>query len=171
MFQISTFAVSWECSCSVPRLGKFWGHCKHMPGKLQNLEHLKCACSVPRISPDFPTSGTLQEHSQDIANVLIWNIFGTSLWFFSNFPSLVHCDHTDGNTAKSLQMSHSGTSLVPSLANLKVYPQFTQWEHHSHMTWNTANVLAVFLDCDIWVHHQYFFGNIHSFPVDYLMGP
>src|ERR1700753_4353785 len=37
------------------------------------------------------------------------------------------------------------------------------------MTWNTANVLAVFLDCDIWAHHQYFFGNIHSFPVDYLM--
>src|ERR1700753_2898890 len=38
------------------------------------------------------------------------------------------------------------------------------------MTWNTANALAVFLDCDIWVHHQYFFGNIHSFPVGYLMG-
>src|ERR1700755_2380165 len=38
------------------------------------------------------------------------------------------------------------------------------------MTWNTANVLAVFLDCDIWVHHQYFFGNIHSFPVISPMG-
>src|SRR6201992_4244145 len=38
------------------------------------------------------------------------------------------------------------------------------------MTWNTANVLAVFLDCDIWVHHQYFFGNIHSFPVVSPMG-
>src|ERR1700753_4243910 len=33
------------------------------------------------------------------------------------------------------------------------------------MTWNTAHVLAVFLDCDIWVHHKYFFGNIHSVPV------
>src|ERR1700753_3810024 len=38
------------------------------------------------------------------------------------------------------------------------------------MTWNTANVLAVFLDCDIWVHHQYFFGNIHCFPVVSPMG-
>src|SRR6201992_43530 len=38
------------------------------------------------------------------------------------------------------------------------------------MTWNTANVLAVFLDCDIWVHHQYFFRNIHSFPVISPMG-
>ena len=38
------------------------------------------------------------------------------------------------------------------------------------MTWNTTNVLAVFLDCDIWVHHRYFFGNIHSFPVISPMG-
>src|ERR1700759_5078875 len=38
------------------------------------------------------------------------------------------------------------------------------------MTWNTANVLAVFLDCDMWVHHQYLFGNIHSFPVISPMG-
>src|ERR1700753_503478 len=38
------------------------------------------------------------------------------------------------------------------------------------MTWNTTNVLAVFLDCDIWVHHRYFFGNIHSFPVVSPMG-
>src|SRR6201992_2178831 len=38
------------------------------------------------------------------------------------------------------------------------------------MTWNTTNVLAVFLDCDIWVHHRYFFGNIHSFPVISSMG-
>src|ERR1700755_1536515 len=38
------------------------------------------------------------------------------------------------------------------------------------MTWNTANVQAVFLYCDIWVHHWYFFGNIHSFPVISPMG-
>src|ERR1700759_1626741 len=38
------------------------------------------------------------------------------------------------------------------------------------MTWNTTNVLAVFLDCDIWVHHRYFFGKIHSFPVISPMG-
>src|ERR1700753_77970 len=128
MFQISTFAVSWECSCSVPLLEKFG----EILGTLQ--AHFKCSkfCSFPgmclQCSQNFPkfyqkqyTAGTLQ----DTANALIWNIFGTLLWFFSNFPSPVHCDHTDGNTAKSLQMSHSGTSLVLSLTNLKVYPQFT----------------------------------------------
>src|ERR1700753_842186 len=90
MFQISTFAVSWECSCSVPLLGKFGeilGTLQAHARKLQNLEHLKCACSVPRISPNFPKSSTLQEHSQDTANVLIWNIFGTFLWFFQNFQA------------------------------------------------------------------------------------
>src|ERR1700753_577124 len=132
MFLSGSLAVTLQCPGSVPavylfweNLGKFWEHCKHLPGKLQNLEQLKCACRVPRMSPNFPKSSTLQEHSQDTANVLIWNIFGTLLWFFSNFLCLVHCDHTDGNTAKSLLMSHSGTSLVLSLANLKVYPQLT----------------------------------------------
>src|SRR6201992_1003938 len=142
MYQRCSKSVHLQCPGSVPavycfweNLGKFREHCKHMPGKLQNSEHSKCTCSVSRISPNFTKSGTLQEHSQDTANVLIWNIFGTLLWFFSNFLSPVHCDHTDGNTAKSLQMSHSGTSLELSLANLKVYPQFTQWEHCGHMTW------------------------------------
>src|ERR1700753_3895693 len=99
MYQRCSKSVHLQCPGSFPALycfwenfGKFWGHCKHMPGKLKNLEHLKCACSVSRISPNFPKSGTLQEHSQDTANVLIWNIFGTSLWFFQNFPSQVHCD-------------------------------------------------------------------------------
>src|ERR1700753_889600 len=128
MFQISTSAVSWECSCSVPLLGKFG----EILGTVQ--AHFKCSkcCSFPGMClqcsqnfPKFSQSGTLQEHSQNTANVLIWNILGTLLWLFSKFPSPVHCDHTDGNTAKSLQMSHLGTSLVLSLANLKVYPQFT----------------------------------------------
>src|ERR1700759_3058981 len=38
------------------------------------------------------------------------------------------------------------------------------------MTWTTTHVLAVFRDCVIWVPHQYFFGNIHSFPVISPMG-
>src|ERR1700759_2343667 len=88
MFHISTFAVSWECSCSVPLLGKIWGHCKHMPGKQQNLEHLKCACSVPRISPNFPKSGTLQEHSQDTANEPLRNITGTFFGKPQGLPSV-----------------------------------------------------------------------------------
>src|ERR1700759_3310128 len=132
MYQRCSRSVHLQCPGSVPavyrfweNLGKFWGHCKHISNVPIFAVFLVCAFSVPRISPNFPKSGTLQEHSQDTANVLIWNIFGTSLWFFQNFSSQVHCDHTDGNTAKSLQMSHSGTSLVLSLANLKVYPQFT----------------------------------------------
>src|ERR1700753_4020780 len=94
MCQRCSKSVHLQCPGSVPavyhfceNLGKFWDHCKHMPGKLQYLDHLKCACSVPRISPNCPKSGTLQEHSQDTANVLIWNIFGTSLWFFQNFQA------------------------------------------------------------------------------------
>src|SRR6201992_2809574 len=123
-----TQSVHLQCPGSVPavycfweNLGKFWEHCKHVSNVPSFAVFLACACSVPRISPTFTKCGTLQEHSQDTANVLIWYI----ALVLSKFPSLVHCDHTDGNTAKSLQMSHSGTSLVLSLANLKVYPQFT----------------------------------------------
>src|SRR6201992_4319980 len=167
MFPISTFAVSLELSCSVPLLGKFG----EILGTLQ--AHVKCSkfCSFPgmclQCPQNFPkfsqrwyTAGKLPGHCKCTDLEHLWYI----ALVLSKVPSLVHCDHTDENTAKSLQMSRSGTSLALSLANLKVYPQFTQWEHCGHMTWNTANVLAVFLDCDIWVHHQYFFGNIHSFP-------
>src|ERR1700753_4051783 len=87
MFQISTFAVSWECSCSVLLLEKFG----EILGTLQ--AHFKCSkfCSFPgmclQFPQNFPKSGTLQEHSQDTANVLMRNIFGTSLWFFQNFQA------------------------------------------------------------------------------------
>src|SRR6201992_346512 len=173
MFQISTFAVSWECSCSVSLVGKFGeilgtlqAHARKT-AKLGTFEMcLQCPKNFPKFSQRRYTAGTLPGHCKCTDLEHLWYI----PWVLSKFPSLVHRDHTDGNTAKSLQMSHSGTSLVLSLANLKVYPQFTQWEHCGHMTWNTANVLAVFLDCDIWVHHQYFFGNIHSFPVISPMG-
>src|SRR6201992_305632 len=128
MYQRCSKSVHLQCPGSVPTLYRFWeilgtlqAHARKTakPGTFEMC--LQCSQNFPK----FSQSGTLQEHSQDTANVLIWNIFGTSLGFFSNFPSPVHCDHTDGNTAKSLQMSHSGTSLVLSLANFKVYPQFT----------------------------------------------
>src|ERR1700753_1186579 len=65
--------------------------CGEILGTLQ--AHFKCSkfCSFPgmclQFPQNFPKSGTLQEHSQDTANVLMRNIFGTSLWFFQNFQA------------------------------------------------------------------------------------
>src|ERR1700759_5593885 len=94
MHQRCSKLVHLRCPGSVPavycfweNLGKFWGHCKHISNVPSFAVFLACACSVPRISPNFPKSSTLQEHSQDTANVLIGNIFGTSLWFFQNFQA------------------------------------------------------------------------------------
>src|SRR6201992_4228770 len=94
MYQKCSKSVHLQCPGSVPavyrlweNLGKFWEHCKHISNVPSFAVFLACACSVPRISPNFPKGGTLQEHSQDTANVLIWNIFGTSLWFFQNFQA------------------------------------------------------------------------------------
>src|SRR6201992_4363431 len=94
MYQRCSESVHLRCPGSVPaayrfwdNLGKFWEHCKHISNVPSVAVFLACACSVPRISPNFPKSGTLQEHSQDTANVLIRNIFGTSLWFFQNFQA------------------------------------------------------------------------------------
>src|ERR1700753_1414239 len=91
MYQRCSRSVHLQCPESVPavyrflgNLWEFWGHCKHISNVPSFGFCLGCACSVPRISQNFPKSGTLQEHSQDTANVLIWNIFGTSLWFFQN---------------------------------------------------------------------------------------
>src|ERR1700753_3133954 len=159
----SVLGVFLQCTA----FGKIWGNSGDTTSTFQMFQVLQfpgmclqCPQNFPKFSQKRYTAGTLPGHCKCTDLEHLWYI---SL-VLSKFPSLVHCDHTDGNTAKSLQMSHSGTALALSLANLKVYPQFTQWEHCGHMTWHTANVLAVFLDCDIWVHHQYFFGNIHSFP-------
>src|ERR1700753_1655413 len=128
MFQISTFAVSWECSCSVLLLGKFWeilgtlqAHARKTakPGTFEMC--LQCPQNFPKFSQKWHTAGTLPGHCKCTDSEHLWSI----ALVLSKFPSLVHCDHADGNTAKSLQMSHSGTSLVLSLASLKVYPQFT----------------------------------------------
>src|ERR1700753_3105117 len=128
MYQSCSKLVHLQCPGSFPavyrfweNLGKFWEHCKCISNVPSFSVFLACACSVPRISPNFPKSGTLQEHSRDTANVPIWTIFGTSLWFFQNFQAW----YTVITLMGTLQMSHSGTSLVLSLANLKVYPQFT----------------------------------------------
>src|ERR1700753_3330511 len=101
MFQIGTFAVSWECSCSVPplgNLGKFWGHCKHISNVPNFTVFLACACSVPRISPNFPKVVHCRNTPRTLQMYHLWYI----ALVLSKFPSLIHCDHTDGNTAKSL---------------------------------------------------------------------
>src|ERR1700753_3169396 len=94
MYQRCSKSVHLQCPGSVPAVYhpcenwvKFWEHCKHISNVQSFAVFLACACSVPRISPNFPKGGTLQEHSQDTANVLIWNIFGTLLWFFQNFQA------------------------------------------------------------------------------------
>src|ERR1700753_2073463 len=129
MYQRCSKSVHLQCPGSVPavyrfweNVGKFWEQCKHISNVPGFAVFLKCACSVPRISQKRYTAGTLPGHCKCTDLEHLWYI----TLVLSKFPSLVHCDHTDGNTAKSLQMSHSGTSLVLSLANLKVYPQCTQ---------------------------------------------
>src|SRR6201992_770899 len=90
MFQIGTFAVSWECSCSVPLLGKFGeilgtlqAHARKT-AKLGTFEMcLQCPQNFPKFYKKQYTAGTLPDN----ANVLIWNIFSTLLWFFQNFQA------------------------------------------------------------------------------------
>ena len=40
-------------------------------------------------------------------------------------------------------MSHLGKFWVLSLGKLWIFPQCSWWEHPGHMTWDTANVLAI----------------------------
>src|ERR1700753_845754 len=122
MFCISTFAVSWECLVKFGEiLGILQAHFKcskfcSFPGMC-----LQCPQNFPKFYQKRYTAGTLPGHCKCTDAEHLWYIALVLL----KFPILVHCDHTDGNTAKSLQMSHSGTSLVLSLVYLKVYPQFT----------------------------------------------
>src|SRR6201990_3240461 len=117
MFQISTFAVSWECFCSVPLLVKFGeilGTLQAHPRKTAKSGTFEMCLQCPQNFPKFfqkrYTAETLPGHCKCTNLEHLWYI----ALVLSKFPSLVHCDHTDGNTAKSLQMSHSGTSLVLS---------------------------------------------------------
>src|ERR1700753_1254990 len=69
MFQISTFAVSWECSCSVPLLVKFGGilgtlqaHARKT-AKLGTFEMcLPCSQNVPKTCQKRYTAVTLHGH-------------------------------------------------------------------------------------------------------------
>src|SRR6201992_1610952 len=128
MYQRCSKSVHLQCPGSVPTLYRFWeilgtlqAHARKTakPGTFEMC--LQCSQNFPTFSQKRYTAGTLPGHCKCTDLEHLWYI----TLVLSKFPSLVHCDHTDGNTAKSLQMSHSGTSLVLSLANLKVYPQFT----------------------------------------------
>src|ERR1700753_3220809 len=117
----SVLGVFLQCTA----FGKICGNSGDTASTFQMLQVFQFSWHVLAMSPEFPqkryTAGTLPGHCKCTDVEHLWYI----TLVLSKFPSLVHCDHTDGNTAKSLQMSHSGTSLVLSLANLKVYPQFT----------------------------------------------
>src|ERR1700753_1186581 len=76
----SVLGVFLQCTAFGEILGKLQAHARKT-AKLGTFEMcLQC-------SQNFPTSGTLQAHSQETANVLMRNIFGTSLWFFQNFQA------------------------------------------------------------------------------------
>src|ERR1700753_2874988 len=110
-----------QCTAFGEILGTLQAHARKT-AKLGTFEMcLQCSQNFPKFSQKQYTAGTLPGHCKCTDVEHLWYI----PLVLSKFPSLVHCDHTDGNTANSLQMSHSGTSLVLSLENLKVYPQFT----------------------------------------------
>src|SRR6201992_312804 len=128
MYQRCSKSVHLQCPRSVPAVycfGKIWGTSGNTASTFQMSQVLLFSCHVLAMSPEFPqkryTAGTLPGHCKCTDLEHLWYI----PLVLSEFPSPVHCDHTDGNTANSLQMSHSETSLVLSLDNLKVYPQFT----------------------------------------------
>src|ERR1700759_4984835 len=79
----SVLGVFLQCTA----FGKMWGNSGNTASTFQMFQVLQFSWHVLAVSPEFPKSGTLQEHSQDTANVLIWNIFGTSLWFFQNLQA------------------------------------------------------------------------------------
>src|ERR1700753_1414235 len=81
MFQISTFAVSWECSCSVPLLGKFWeilGTLQAHPRQNPKLGTLEMCLQCPQNSHKFPkkryTAGTLSGHCKCTDLEHLWYI-------------------------------------------------------------------------------------------------
>src|ERR1700753_2896361 len=75
MFQIGTFAVSWEFSCSVPLLGKFG----EILGTLQ--VHFKCSkfCSFPGMCLQYPQIFPKAVHCRNTPRTLQMYSFGTSL--------------------------------------------------------------------------------------------
>src|ERR1700753_3105118 len=132
MFQIGTFAVSWEFSCSVPLLGKFG----EILGTLQ--VHFKCSkffsfpgmclqCpqNFPKFSQKRYTAGTLPGHCKCTNLDHLWYI----PLVLSKFPSLVHCDHTDGNTANEPLGNITGTFFGKPQGLPSVYLMGTPQSH------------------------------------------
>src|SRR6201992_4232520 len=81
MFQISTFAVSWECSCSAPLLGKFGeilGTLQAHPRKTAKRGTfemcLQCPKNCPKFSQKRYTAGTLPEHCKCTVLEHLWYI-------------------------------------------------------------------------------------------------
>src|ERR1700753_3283539 len=90
MYQRCSKSVHLQCPGSVPALYRFWeilGTLQAHDRETGKTGRFEMCLQFSQNFPKFSQSGTLQEHSQDTANVLIWNIFGTSLWFFQNFQA------------------------------------------------------------------------------------
>src|ERR1700753_2293013 len=103
MFCISTFAVSWECSCSVPLLVKFGEILGTLQAHARKTAKLGTFEMCLQYSQNFPKFyQTLPGHCKCTDAEHLWYI----ALVLSKFPSLVHCDHTDRNTAKSAQEHH-----------------------------------------------------------------
>src|SRR6201992_580517 len=132
MFPSGSFAVTLQCShqCdhSVPGTENL-KRTKAMYQKCSKSVHLQCPGSVPAVYCFWESLGTFWVLCKHISTVPSFAVFLAGACsvprIFPNFPKRGTLQEHSQDTAKSLLMSHSGTSLVLSLANLKVYPQFT----------------------------------------------
>src|ERR1700753_3360055 len=89
MYQISTFAVSWECSCSVPLLVKFWeilGTLQAHARKTAKLGIFEMCLEGYQNSPKFSqkryTAGTLPGHCKCTDLEHLWFIALVLFKFF-----------------------------------------------------------------------------------------
>src|ERR1700753_1524435 len=82
----SVLGVFLQCT-AFGKFGEILGTLQAHARKTVKFGTFEMCLQCPQKFPKFPKGGTLQEHSQDTANVPIWNIFGTSLWFFQNFQA------------------------------------------------------------------------------------
>src|SRR6201992_4502596 len=101
MYQRCSKSVHLQCPGSVPTLYRFWellgtlqAHARKTakPGTFEMC--LQCSQNFPKFSQKQYTAETLPGHCKCTDLEHLWYI----ALVLSKFPSLVHCDHTDGTT-------------------------------------------------------------------------